>query len=37
MLCMIAGLELISAADILIGGTRVNDTEPGHRGYAMVF
>jgi sn-glycerol 3-phosphate transport system ATP-binding protein len=37
LLRMIAGLEVISAGDILIGGTRVNDTEPRHRGCAMVF
>jgi sn-glycerol 3-phosphate transport system ATP-binding protein len=37
LLRMIAGLEEISAGDILIGGTRVNDVEPRHRGCAMVF
>jgi sn-glycerol 3-phosphate transport system ATP-binding protein len=37
LLRMIAGLEAISAGDILIGGARVNDIEPRHRGCAMVF
>ncbi|MCE2563124.1 ABC transporter ATP-binding protein [Komagataeibacter sp. FNDCF1] len=34
---MIAGLEDISAGDLLIDGRRVNDTEPARRGVAMVF
>lgn len=34
---MIAGLESISAGDLMIGGTRVNDTDPKDRGVAMVF
>jgi sn-glycerol 3-phosphate transport system ATP-binding protein len=37
LLRMIAGLEDISAGDILIGGRRVNDLEPRERGCAMVF
>lgn len=34
---MIAGLEFISAGEILLGGERVNDLEPRHRDIAMVF
>jgi multiple sugar transport system ATP-binding protein len=34
---MIAGLENITAGDLLIGGARVNDTAPRDRDIAMVF
>ena len=34
---MIAGLEFISAGDIMLGGQRINDLEPRHRDIAMVF
>ena len=34
---MIAGLETITAGDLLIGDTRVNDMEPKDRDIAMVF
>jgi sn-glycerol 3-phosphate transport system ATP-binding protein len=37
LLRMIAGLEEISAGDILIGGKVVNQLEPRDRGCAMVF
>ncbi len=37
LLRMIAGLEDITRGDIDIGGTRVNDLEPGKRNIAMVF
>jgi multiple sugar transport system ATP-binding protein len=37
LLRMIAGLEDISGGDLLIGGSRVNDTPPARRGVAMVF
>ena len=37
MLRMIAGLESISAGDLLIDGVRVNDLGPAERGAAMVF
>ncbi len=37
LLRMIAGLEAISAGDILIAAKRVNDLEPRQRGCAMVF
>ena len=37
LLRMIAGLETVSAGDILIGGDRVNDLEPRERDIAMVF
>ncbi len=37
ILRMIAGLEDITSGDLLIGGTRMNDREPGDRGLAMVF
>ena len=34
---MIAGLDSITTGDLMIGGTRVNDTDPKDRGVAMVF
>ncbi len=37
LLRMIAGLEEISAGELLIDGKRVNDTGPADRGLAMVF
>ncbi|RWX81011.1 ABC transporter ATP-binding protein [Neorhizobium lilium] len=37
LLRMIAGLEEISGGTVSIGGTTVNDLEPGERGVAMVF
>lgn len=37
ILRMIAGLETITTGDLLIGGDRVNDKEPGDRDIAMVF
>jgi len=37
LLRMIAGLEEISAGDLLIDGKRVNDVAPDERGLAMVF
>jgi len=37
LLRMIAGLEVISAGSIAIGGAVVNDREPRERGCAMVF
>ncbi|MDE4605031.1 sn-glycerol-3-phosphate ABC transporter ATP-binding protein UgpC [Sinorhizobium meliloti] len=37
MLRMIAGLEEITGGDLLIGGKRMNDRDPGDRGIAMVF
>ncbi|MCT8162145.1 ABC transporter ATP-binding protein [Pseudoruegeria sp. SHC-113] len=37
LLRMIAGLEDISGGELQIGATRMNDTEPGERGVAMVF
>ncbi|SCM76803.1 fused maltose transport subunit, ATP-binding component of ABC superfamily; regulatory protein [uncultured Pleomorphomonas sp.] len=37
LLRMIAGLERISAGDVLIDGRRVNDATPTDRGIAMVF
>jgi multiple sugar transport system ATP-binding protein len=37
LLRMIAGLESITAGDILIGDRRVNDLEPRERDIAMVF
>ena len=37
MLRMIAGLEDISAGDLLIDGVRANDLAPSDRGVAMVF
>ena len=37
LLRLIAGLETITAGDILIDGQRVNDLPPAERGIAMVF
>ncbi len=37
LLRMIAGLEEISAGDLLIDGVRANDVRPAERGAAMVF
>jgi multiple sugar transport system ATP-binding protein len=37
LLRMIAGLEEITAGDLLVDGVRVNDTAPSKRGGAMVF
>ncbi len=37
LLRMIAGLESISAGDLFIGGTEMNDVDPSKRGIAMVF
>ncbi len=37
LLRMIAGLETITEGDVLIGGERVNNKEPGERDIAMVF
>lgn len=37
LLRMIAGLETVSAGDVLIDGQRVNDVSAAHRGCAMVF
>jgi len=37
ILRMVAGLEDITGGDLLIGGQRVNDRDPGDRGIAMVF
>jgi multiple sugar transport system ATP-binding protein len=37
ILRMLAGLEEISAGELLIGGELVNDLDPGERGIAMVF
>jgi multiple sugar transport system ATP-binding protein len=37
LLRMIAGLEEISAGDLMIDGERVNDVGPADRGLAMVF
>ncbi len=37
LLRMVAGLEEVSAGDVLIGGRRVNDLEPKDRDIAMVF
>ncbi|MCC2688461.1 MAG: ugpC [Rhizobiaceae bacterium] len=37
LLRMIAGLEPITAGDVLIGGERVNDVAAARRGLAMVF
>jgi ABC-type sugar transport system ATPase subunit len=34
---MVAGLERISAGDVFVGGTRVNDVPPKDRDIAMVF
>ena len=37
LLRMVAGLESISAGEVLIGGEVVNEREPGERDIAMVF
>jgi multiple sugar transport system ATP-binding protein len=37
LLRMIAGLEEISGGELQIGGARMNDVPPAHRGVAMVF
>ena len=37
ILRMIAGLEEITGGDLLIGGKRMNERDPGDRGIAMVF
>jgi sn-glycerol 3-phosphate transport system ATP-binding protein len=37
LLRMVAGLETVSAGDVLIGGERANDKEPMDRDIAMVF
>jgi multiple sugar transport system ATP-binding protein len=37
LLRMIAGLEDISAGELMIGGERMNDVPPADRGIAMVF
>ena len=37
LLRMIAGLETITAGDVLIGGEVVNSREPAERDIAMVF
>src|SRR5690349_14096062 len=37
LLRMIAGLEEITAGDMMIDGERVNDVPPSKRGIAMVF
>ena len=37
LLRMIAGLETVSAGDVLFDGQRINDVEPGDRDVAMVF
>ncbi|GHB35167.1 sn-glycerol-3-phosphate import ATP-binding protein UgpC [Pseudovibrio japonicus] len=37
LLRMVAGLETVSAGDVLIGGIRANDKEPMDRDIAMVF
>lgn len=37
LLRMVAGLEEISAGDLFINETRMNDVEPGQRDIAMVF
>ncbi|RWG40781.1 MAG: ABC transporter ATP-binding protein, partial [Mesorhizobium sp.] len=37
LLRMLAGLETISAGDLVIGGTRANDLPPQKRNIAMVF
>ena len=37
LLRMVAGLEDITGGDLLIGGARMNDRDPGDRGIAMVF
>ncbi|WP_342077174.1 sn-glycerol-3-phosphate ABC transporter ATP-binding protein UgpC [Yoonia sp. SS1-5] len=37
LLRMVAGLETVTAGDVLIGGNRANDKEPMDRDIAMVF
>ena len=37
LLRMVAGLEMVTAGDVLIGGDRANDKEPMDRDIAMVF
>ncbi len=37
ILRVLAGLEEITGGDLLIGGRKMNDAEPGDRGIAMVF
>src|SRR5690606_16172971 len=37
LLRMIAGLEAITAGELEIGGSRMNDVDPSKRGIAMVF
>ena len=37
LLRLVAGLETLSAGDVLIGGDRANDKEPMDRDIAMVF
>ncbi|WP_299969085.1 sn-glycerol-3-phosphate ABC transporter ATP-binding protein UgpC [uncultured Roseobacter sp.] len=37
LLRMVAGLETVSAGDVMIGGTRANELEPMDRDIAMVF
>ena len=37
LLRMVAGLEMVTAGDVLIGGARANDKEPMDRDIAMVF
>ncbi len=37
LLRAIAGLEEITSGDLMIGGKRMNNTEPSERGVAMVF
>jgi multiple sugar transport system ATP-binding protein len=37
LLRMIAGLDRITAGDMLIDGVRANDIDPSERGLAMVF
>ena len=37
LLRMVAGVETVTAGDVLIGGTRANDKEPMDRDIAMVF
>ncbi len=37
LLRMVAGLESISAGDLILGGQRMNDVPPDKRGIAMVF
>ncbi|MDR3374184.1 MAG: sn-glycerol-3-phosphate ABC transporter ATP-binding protein UgpC [Ancalomicrobiaceae bacterium] len=37
LLRLIAGLEEITSGELIIGGERMNDVDPSHRGLAMVF